>query len=134
MIDRNRVLVIDDDPFIRSLLTAMLRSEFVVSVAIDGMDGFCKAVEDPPDLVIVDIEMPRWDGLRTVNEMRLRETLHEIPVMVLTADSSKQTVMKALKNGANDYFIKTSLSRPELLKKVRRLIGCGSASAVLQTC
>jgi len=124
--------VIDDDPFIRSLLTAMLRREFLVSVAIDGMDGFCKAVEDPPDLVIVDVDMPRWDGLRTVNEMRLRETLHEIPVIVLTADASKQTVMKALKNGANDYLIKTSLSRPELIKKARRLVRSASPHVALQ--
>lgn len=132
--DRPRILLIDDDPFIRSLVTAMLRCEYQVSIAIDGMDGFCKAVEDPPDLVIVDMEMPRWDGLQTINEMRTSETLKQIPVMVLTANSNRQTVVEAIQKGANDYFIKTSLSRPELLKKVRRLMELERQEAAPQAC
>lgn len=131
---RPHILLIDDDPFIRSLVTAMLRRDYHISVAIDGMSGFCKAVEDPPDLVIVDLEMPQWDGLQTINEMRTSETLKQIPVMVLTANASRQTVVNAISKGANDYFIKTSLSRPELLKKVRRLMDAERQEAIPQAC
>jgi len=131
---RPHILLIDDDPFIRSLVTAMLRCEYRISVAIDGMDDLCKAVEDPPDLVIVDLEMPQWDGLQTINELRTSEKLKLIPVMVLTANSSRQTVVNAIKKGADDYFIKTSLSRPELLKKVRRLMDLERQESIRQAC
>jgi DNA-binding response OmpR family regulator len=119
---RPRILLIDDDSFIRSLVTAMLRGEYLVSVAADGMEGLKMAVEDPPDLVIVDVEMPGWDGLETINKMRAKEALQRIPVMVLTADASRETVMNAIKMGANDYLIKTSLTRDELVKKAHRMI------------
>jgi DNA-binding response OmpR family regulator len=119
---RPRILLIDDDPFIRSLVTAMLRGEFFVSVATDGMQGNNLAVENPPDLVIVDVEMPGWDGLETINKMRAKEALQRIPVMVLTGDASRETVMNAIQMGTNDYLIKTSLTPEELVKKTHRLI------------
>jgi DNA-binding response OmpR family regulator len=122
---RPRILLIDDDPFIRSLVTAFLRGEFLVSVATDGMQGLERALEDPPDLVIVDVEMPGWDGLETINQMRAKEALQRIPMMVLTGDASRETVMGAIKRGANDYLIKTSLTRDELVKKAHRLIKLG---------
>ena len=118
---KGRVLIIDDDQFIRSLVTAMLRSEYLASVAVDGMEGFKVAVENPPDLIIVDLEMPGWNGLETMKNLRSHATLQRTPVMVLTADASRETVMEAIKMGADDYLIKTSLSRDELLRKVRRL-------------
>ena len=119
---RPRILLIDDDPFMRSLVTAMLRGDFRISVANDGMQGFVNAVERPPDIVIVDIEMPGWDGLETINMMRSDEQLERIPVMVLTADDTRKTVLDAVNKGASDYLIKTALSREKLTEKVRRLL------------
>jgi DNA-binding response OmpR family regulator len=119
--NRARVLVIDDDPLFRSLITSILRRDFFVSVAADGSEGYYKALEHPPQLAIIDVQMPGWDGLRTLQAIRSHQALAKVPVMMLTSDASRQTVMAAIQCGANDYVIKTTLSREELLKKTRRL-------------
>jgi len=119
--NRARILVIDDDPLFRSLITSILRRDFLVSVAADGSEGYYKAIEHPPQLAIIDVQMPGWDGLRTLQAIRAHQALAKVPVMMLTSDASRQTVMAAIQCGANDYVIKTTLSREELLKKTRRL-------------
>ena len=119
--NRARVLVIDDDPLFRSLITSILRRDFLVSVAADGSEGYYKAIEHPPQLAIIDVQMPGWDGLRTLQAIRAHQALAKVPVMMLTSDASRQTVVAAIQCGANDYVIKTTLSREELLKKTRRL-------------
>jgi DNA-binding response OmpR family regulator len=121
--ERARVLVIDDDPLLRSLITSILRREYLVSVASDGADGYRKALEHPPQLVIVDVQMPGWDGLRTVQAIRANPALSQIPLMMLTSDATRQTVLAAIQEGANDYVIKTTLCPNELLMKARHLIG-----------
>jgi DNA-binding response OmpR family regulator len=119
---RSRILVIDDDPLFRSLITSMLRRDYFVSVAGDGSEGYYKALEHPPQLAIIDVQMPGWDGLRTLQAMRAHQALAKVPVMMLTSDASRQTVLASIQSGANDYVIKTTLSRDELLKKARRLV------------
>lgn len=119
---RARILVIDDDPLFRSLITSMLRRDFLVSVAAEGSEGYYKALEHPPHLAIIDVQMPGWDGLRTLQAIRAHHILAKVPVMMLTSDASRQTVLAAIQAGASDYVIKTTLSRDELLKKTHRLI------------
>ncbi len=123
--NRARVLIVDDDPLFRSLITSMLRRDFLVMVAADGSEGYYKALEHLPQLAIIDVQMPGWDGLRTVQAFRAHQTLAKVPVMMLTSDASRQTVVAAIQCGANEYVIKTTLSRDELLKKTRRLINLG---------
>ena len=119
---RSRILVIDDDPLFRSLITSMLRRDYFVSVAADGSEGYYKALEHPPQLAIIDVQMPGWDGLRTLQAIRAHQALAKVPVMMLTSDASRQTVVASIESGANDYVIKTTLSKDELLKKARRLV------------
>lgn len=125
---RARVLVIDDDPLFRSLLTSMLRKDYIVTVACDGAEGYYKALEHPPLLAIVDIQMPGWDGLKTLKAFHSHHLLSHIPVMMLTSDSSRQTVMAAIQGGAKDYVIKTTLSRDDFLQKVARQLESSAGS------
>jgi len=127
--NRARVLVIDDDPLFRSLITSILRRDYFVAVAADGSEGYYKAIEHPPQLVIIDVRMPGWDGLRTLQAIRAHQALAKVPAMMLTSDASRQTVVAAIQCGANDYVIKTTLSRDELLKKTRRLVNLGPVRA-----
>ncbi|MGE5192604.1 MAG: response regulator [Deltaproteobacteria bacterium] len=124
--NRARVLVIDDDPLFRSLITSILQRDFVVSVAAEGSEGYYQALENPPQLAIIDVRMPGWDGLRTLKAMREHQTLAKIPVMMLTSDASRQTVVAATEGGANDYVIKTALTGDELLYKARCLVMRGA--------
>lgn len=119
---RPRILVIDDDPLFRSLMSSMLAKDFFVSVSSSGSDGFYRAVEHPPDLAIIDIRMPGWDGLQTLKAFRTHPRLSKIQIVILTSDASKETVMAAIKGGANDYVIKTSLSKDILCAKLHELL------------
>jgi DNA-binding NarL/FixJ family response regulator len=120
--DRARVLVIDDDPLFRSLLVTLLRKDYIVSVAGEGSEGFHKALEHPPDAAVIDIQMPGWDGLRTLQAFRSHPALSATKIVILTSDASKETVLAAIEGGANDYVIKTSFSRDEFHQKVRKLL------------
>tara|TARA_R110002111_G_scaffold262289_1_gene337772 strand:+ start:49030 stop:49638 length:609 start_codon:yes stop_codon:yes gene_type:complete len=115
-----RVLVIDDDPLFRNLMVSFLRREYIVSVASDGSQGFYKALEYPPDIAIVDVQMAVWDGLQTLKAFRSHPLLSQTKIIMLTSDASKETVIAAIQGGANDYIIKTSFSKSEFLDKVRK--------------
>ena len=117
-----RVLVIDDDPLFRNLMVSFLRREYIVSVASDGSEGFYKALEYPPDIAIVDVQMEVWDGLQTLKAFRSHPMLNQTKIIMLTSDASKETVIAAIQGGANDYIIKTSFSKDELLEKVRKYV------------
>ncbi|MCA9003734.1 MAG: response regulator [Planctomycetaceae bacterium] len=121
-----RVLVIDDDPLFRNLMVSFLRREYFVSVASDGSEGFHKALEYPPDIAIVDVQMAVWDGLQTLKAFRSHPTLSQTKIIMLTSDASKETVIAAIQGGANDYIIKTSFSKSEFLEKVRRFAQPGA--------
>jgi CheY-like chemotaxis protein len=117
-----RVLIIDDDPLIRTLLVSALRKDCLVAVAAEGSEGIAKALELKPDVAVIDVNMPGWDGLKTLEAFRAHPGLREIKIIMLTADSSKQTVMAAVRAGANDYLIKTSFSKAEFYRKLNQLV------------
>jgi DNA-binding response OmpR family regulator len=118
---RRHILVVDDDPLFRSLMVGVLRRDFDVSVACDGADGFYRALESKPDVTVLDLQMPGWDGLKTLRAFRAHPALADVKVMVLTSDSSRETVLAAIHAGADDYTIKTAFSRDEFRVKLDRL-------------
>lgn len=119
---RERILVIEDDPLFRSVIVGMLRKDFFVSIASEGSEGYYKSLEHPPDLAVMDVRMPGWDGLRTLKAFRNHQSLCHIPVVILTGDASKETVLAAIHGGANDYIIKTTFTRDDFLKKIKKLL------------
>lgn len=119
---RHRILVVDDDSMFRNLMMGFLRQDYIVSVATDGLDAYQKALSHPPDLAIIDVQMPEWDGVRTLQEFRKHPTLAGIPVMMLTGDATKQTVIAAVQAGASDYVVKTHLVKKDLLSKIETLL------------
>jgi DNA-binding NarL/FixJ family response regulator len=118
--DRPRVLVIDDDPLFRSLIMSLLRKDYLVAVASDGAEGYFKAAEHPPDIVLIDVQMPGWDGIKTLKHFRAHPSLSKVSLVMLTSDSSRETVMAAIQAGAHDYIVKTSFSKEDLFNKLAR--------------
>ena len=127
---RPRILVMDDDPLFRSLLAATLRKDYLVSVAADGTEGYSKAVEHVPDLAVIDLQMPVCDGLTVLKAFKANSSLRHVPVMILTSDSSKESVVAAIHLGISDYVIKSSFNKDELASKVARLLSGRSKSVV----
>lgn len=132
MQSRSRILVVDDDPMFRSLVVSLLRKEYLVSVAADGESALLKARTHRPDLVIIDYQMPGWDGVKTLAAFRGERTLAGVKVMMLTSDASKDTVLSAIKAGTDEYIIKTSFTKQDFLAKIRKLLGTIPALAAAQ--
>jgi len=128
---RSRILIIEDDPVFRNLVVSLLRKDYLVAVATDGQSALEKAIGHRPDLVIIDQQMPGWDGVTTLKKFRARANFASTKYVMLTADASKETVMKAIEAGTDDYIIKTSFSKEMFIAKVNRLLAPMVARAVV---
>ena len=116
------VLVVEDDQIIVMLLEHMLsRRGFKVQTARDGRQAadFVETSLTPPALVLLDVMLPYLDGFELIKKIRQRATWTEVPIIMLTAKSQEQNIVRALDSGANDYVLKPF--RPgELLARIRR--------------
>ena len=100
-----RVLVVDDEAMLADLLSQALRHEgWETDTAKDGLDALAKAASFHPDVVILDVQMPRMDGLETLERLRARDP--ELPVLFLTARDAVADRVQGLRAGADDYVTK----------------------------
>jgi len=112
-----RILVIEDEPKILDFLRLGLEAEgFVVDAAEDGAVGLRRALDGAYELVILDLLLPRLDGLRVLSE--LRQARGDVPVLILSARSDLPTKLRGFDLGANDYLAKP-FSFDELVARVR---------------
>ncbi len=101
----DRILVVDDEERIRIILAAILQDEgYEVETAKDGLEAIEKSLEFEPHLLIVDLKMPRMDGLETI--MRIKEHLPKAVAIILTAHGTIQSAVQAIKQGVYDYLTK----------------------------
>src|SRR5512146_2396933 len=114
-----RILIVEDELPMRTALADCLSAEgYRVLQAEDGKIGLQKAAEEKPDLVLLDVMMPRLDGISVCAE--LRRIGQKIPILMVTAKGQLQDKVKGLDAGADDYLIKP-FSVEELLARVRAL-------------
>jgi DNA-binding response OmpR family regulator len=117
------VLVVDDDADIRELIARMLRqARYEVRTATDGETALASMLLVVPDLVILDIAMPRRTGLEVLQVLRARRETAGTPVIVVTARASAQDVEQGFRVGADDYVIKP-FRVPELMSRVLATVG-----------
>ena len=116
------VLVVDDDPDVRGLVVRLLEGAgYDVTTASDGQEGLRALYGARPDLVVLDLTMPRMDGWQTLE--RIRE-VSDVPVLVLTGRAAELETVRGLKAGADDYVTKP-FRRQELLARVQALLRRG---------
>ena len=114
-----RILVVDDDPELRSLLTGFLTSSgFVVASAGDGHEMRARIAEQPPDAIVLDLMLPGEDGLTLARELRRHS---EVPILMLSARGEEVDRVVGLEVGADDYLAKPFSPR-ELLARLRALL------------
>jgi two-component system, OmpR family, response regulator MprA len=114
------ILVVDDEPAVRDALERALRSDgYRVSLAVDGQDALDRIGEQAPALVVLDVLMPRLDGLETCR--RIRRLGDRTPVLMLTARDAVGDRVEGLDAGADDYVVKP-FALEELLARIRALL------------
>ena len=122
MTAKARILVADDEPHIRRILQFLLEQEgFEVQMAEDGEEAWKAVASFQPDLVLLDVMMPRMDGFAVLEIIRAGFETARLPVILLTAKGEEQDKVKGLKGGANDYIVKP-FNHDELLLRVSNLL------------
>ena len=119
-----RILVVEDEKKVSAFIQRGLEEEgFSVDVAFDGEDGFKKAESQPYDLILMDVMLPKMDGLATIKSLRDKDI--QVPILCLTARDSVGDKVSGLDIGADDYLAKP-FAFVELVARCRALIRRGS--------
>jgi DNA-binding response OmpR family regulator len=117
------ILIIEDDEFLRGLINKKLASEgFNMISAIDGDDGLKKSKEEKPDLILLDLVLPKTDGFDVLVKLKEDKTTSPIPVIILSNLSQKEDIDKGIKLGASDYIIKAQFTPEEIVDKVKNIL------------
>ena len=116
-VKRGRVLLADDNRDMREYVQRLLGRKYVVTAVEDGEEALAAAREDPPDLVLTDVMMPRMDGFELLRALRSEDATAAIPVIMLSARAGEEAETEGLEAGADDYLVKPFTAR-ELMARV----------------
>jgi CheY-like chemotaxis protein len=121
--DRKKILLVDDSSTVLLMEKMILsKSEYDVVTARDGLEGVEKARCEHPDLILMDVVMPRMDGFEAVRKLREDDATRSIPVIMVTTRGELQSVETGYASGCSDYVTKP-INGLELLTKVRSCLG-----------
>lgn len=118
---KRKIMIVEDDSFVMDIYQTKLSSEgFEIISAMDGQEAIDKLEKEKvfPDLILLDIIMPRIDGLEVLKRIKENDSLKNIPVILLTNLSQKEEIETGLGLGANDYLIKSHFTPLEVLEKI----------------
>ena len=118
-----KILVVDDDPNVQRLLQYTLKQEgYDVVVASDGAEGFRLWGAEAPDLILLDVMLPKLDGYQVATKIRTEEgTIAHVPIIMLTAEREVEQKVRGLRAGADDYLIKP-FHPAELMARIKSLL------------
>ena len=124
MTHKGRVLVVEDDKFLRRACEASLRQRgFEVIAATEGDEGLRMARAAPlPDVVLLDLLMPKLPGIEVLRALKADEATRAIPVVILSNSSRDDDKQRAAQLGAAGYYVKANLSLKELAAEVEKLV------------
>ncbi|MCX6799901.1 MAG: response regulator [Candidatus Falkowbacteria bacterium] len=117
------VLIVEDDFFLLNIYSTKFEGEnYKVSVASDGIEGLKLVKENNPDIILLDILMPKLDGFGFLKEIKKDEKHKDIPIILLTNLSQKNDIDKGLAMGADDYLVKAHFMPSEVVEKVESIL------------
>jgi len=115
-----KILIVEDERPIRDVLVDALRGIGVqVAEAKDGQEGLVKAEEMKPDLILLDVLMPRMDGRAMLSELQKKDAIANTPVIFLTNLSEIQTISEVISEQVPEYIIKSDWSIEEVIEKIK---------------
>ncbi len=120
---KQRILLVEDDGFLASIYAQKLEVEgYDVSFATNGEDGLKLAQKDHPDLILMDILMPKMDGFEMLERLKAEDATKTIPVLVLSNLGQKEDVERCIKLGAAGYVIKAHSLPHETVKRIKEIL------------
>ena len=118
-----KVFIIEDDAYISDMYKIKLESEnFEVDIANDGIEGMKKLEKEVPDIILLDIVMPKIDGFSVLKMIKKNEALKNLPVILLTNLSQKENIERGFELGATSYIIKAHFTPSEVVDKVKEAL------------
>lgn len=115
-----RILIIEDEELlVQALMDSFSQEGYSVDVAFDGDEGMAHIKKTKPDLILLDLLMPKRDGFYVLEHVKKNPELKMIPVVVLSNLGGDEEIKKALSLGADDYFVKSQHPIQEILEKVK---------------
>jgi len=104
---KSKILVVDDDPDALDTMAAILETRnYKIVTALSGLEGISKACKEKPNLIIMDVTMPKLDGFTACKMIREKEEIKGIPIILLSGKGLADDMEKGFTAGANDYMIK----------------------------
>lgn len=117
---KKKILIVEDDKSLRHALEETVSREgFIAMVAKDGKEGLESALKNHPDLILLDIIMPKMNGLNLLKSLRDDAWGKTVPVLLLTNDTDPEHMRETLKDNATDYLIKSDWEIEDVMKKVK---------------
>lgn len=117
-----KILLIEDDAFLVDIYTTKLKEAgFVVLVAFDGEEGFKKAKEEKPDLVLLDLVLPGMDGWEFLRKMK-SENISNLKIVILSNLGQKEEVEKGIDLGVTRYLVKSHYAPSEVVSEVKEIL------------
>lgn len=125
---KKTIILADDDPLIIRMYQNKLSTDgYRVIMAINGEEAFMAALKERPDLILLDVMMPKMNGVETLKALKAEPKTSKIPVIILTNLGDKEAdVENAKKLGALDYLVKSQIELKDLSARIKRAIEIGT--------
>ncbi len=118
-----KILIVEDDSFLLSMYSTKFSQEgFKILTAEDGEKGLKLAQQAKPDIVLLDIILPKMDGFEVLKNLKIQKETADIPIILLTNLSQQNDTKKGMSLGAADYFIKAHFMPSEVVDKVKNYL------------
>lgn len=119
----SKILFIEDEPNLQKAIGEVLKQEgFEILAALDGEKGLEVAKKEKPDLILLDLILPKKDGFEVLRDLKADKELKDIPVIILTNLEGTGDVEKALDLGATTYLVKANYELEDVLKKIKEVL------------
>jgi len=123
MANQRTILIVEDDGFLVQMYAAKLEMEgFKVVAAIDGEKALRQVKKEVPDLILLDLLLPKKDGFQVLEELKKDSAVKNVPVVVLSNLGQKEDIDRCLSLGAKDYLIKAHFVPSEVVEKIKTLL------------
>src|SRR6056297_3178894 len=117
-----KILIVEDEKILLSLLKQKLEKEgYMISTAEIGEEGLEQARKEQPDLILLDIVMPKMDGIQFLKRKSREGSIKDIPVIIISNSGQPAELNQAQKLGADDWLVKTEFNPQEVIRKVEKI-------------